>query len=126
MAISTIEENEMPEHYSLFTLVHSRKPADSVGQVVLAAAGHHPKCRIASAHYTVLAYTAVADQVAVEDGDGNDAATVTGGSAIGISVNMDLIAGQVFERNEAICANLTVDGDAANAGVLFVTLESIH
>ena len=126
MAINTIEENEMPEHYSLFTLTHNRKPADGVGQVVLAAPGHHPKCRIVSVKHTVLAYAAAVDVFAVEDGDGNDAATLDGGAAIGISTEGALVAGQVFERNEAICANLTTDGNAANAGILTVLLESIH
>ena len=126
MTISTIEESEIPEHYSVFTLVHNRKPADAVGQVILAAAGHHPKCRIARASANVLAYSTAADVIAIEDGDGNDAATVTAGAAIGVSVDFTLIAGQVFERNEAIAVNLTTDGNAANATVVTIQLESIH
>lgn len=126
MTISTIEESEIPEYFSVFTLIHHRKPADSVGQVVLAAPGHHPKCRIARASYNVLAYSTAADVIAIEDGDGTDAATVTGGAAIGVSVDFTLVAGQVFERNEAICVNLTTDGNAANAGIVTIQCESIH
>ncbi len=126
MVISTIEESEIPEHFSIFTLVYCRKPADAVGAVTLAAPGHHPKCRIARAQVVVLAYSTAADVIAIEDGDGNDAATVTAGTAIGVSTDFTLIPGQVFERNEAIRYNLTTDGDAANADIIFVQLESIH
>ncbi len=126
MSISLIEETEIPEYFSVFTLVYCRKPADGTGQVILAAPGHHPKCRIARATVVVLAYSTTQDVIAIEDGDGNDAATVTAGTAIGVAVDFTLIAGQVFERNEAIAYNLTTDGNAANADIIFVQLESIH
>lgn len=127
MAKSTVEENEIPEHYGVFSLTHNRKPADAVtDKFVLAHPGHHPKCRIVSVKHTVLVYNASVDVFAVEDGDGNDAAVLTAGAAIGISTEGTLTAGQVFERNEAIVALLTTDGDAANAGILTVLMETIH
>jgi hypothetical protein len=127
MSISTIEESEIPEHYSVFTLVHARDPADATGQTVLSAPGHHPKCRIADLKVVVTAYSTAVDVGAIEDGDGNDAATFTCAAVVGSKQTAKtIISGQVFERNEAIVHNLTTDGNAANAYLCFVTLESIH
>jgi len=58
MTISKIEENEIPESFGVFTLYHTRTPADAVGQVVISAAGHHPKCRLVRATVIALSYTA--------------------------------------------------------------------
>lgn len=127
MSISQLEESELPEHYSVFTLVHARDPADSTGQVVLSAPGHHPKCRLADLKVVVTAYSTAVDVGAIEDGDGNDAATFTCAAVVGSKQTAKtIIQGQVFERNEAICVNLTTDGNAANAFLLFATFESIH
>lgn len=127
MSISTLEGDEIPEHLVLFELVHNRKPADSVGQVILSHPGHHPKCRVVSMKHVVFAYTAAPDVFVAEDGDGNNATEdLTGGDALGVSSECTLIEGQVFERNEAICVNMTTDGDNANAGILTLLLESIH
>ena len=126
MTISTIEESEIPEHNSIFTVVHARKPADAVGVTQLLAPGHHPKCRLVSVKAMPLVYANAVDVFAVEDGDGNDAATISAGAGIGISTTGTLIAGQVFERNESVNVNLTTDGDATNATLVFVQLESIH
>lgn len=127
MSISTIEESEIPEHFDVFTLVHCRKPADAVGSNTLAAPGHHPKCRIVKVESVCLAYSTAADVYDIEDGDGNLAtAASTVGAAIGVSAEATLVAGQVFERNEAIVHELTTDGNAANAYIVFVTCESIH
>jgi len=54
MTISTIEEDEIPESFGVFTLYHMRDPAAAVGQVVISAAGHHPKCRLVRAHVLTL------------------------------------------------------------------------
>lgn len=130
MSISTIEESEIPESFSIFTLVHFRKPADAVGRVLLSAAGHHPKCRLVKGQSVVLAYNASADVAAIERGSGEDVATVTCGAAIGVSVDYTIApaAGtkNTFERNEDIYFNLTTDGDAANADIHAFTFESIH
>ncbi len=126
MVIQTIEESEIPEHNSVFMLVHARKPADGVGAVQIAAPGHHPKCRISRVIAVPLVYLTAVDVFAIEDGDGNDAATISSGAGLGISTEGTLVAGQVFERNEAIKVNLTTDGDATNATLVFVQLESIH
>lgn len=126
MSIATLEEDELPEHYMLFELTHNRKPADSTGQVVLCEPGHHPKCRLVYVKLMTLVYGA-ADAFMVEDGDGNDAiVSLAQGTAIGISVEATLIEGQVFERNEAICVNLTGDGGATEASIMTLLLESIH
>lgn len=127
MSLSQVEEAEIPDHYSIFTLVHLRDPADAVGQVVLAHPGHHPKCRLVDVKAAVLAYSTAVDIFAIEDGDGNDAATVTCAATVGSKQTAKtLIEGQVFERNEAICLNLTTDGNAANAFIATMTFESIH
>jgi hypothetical protein len=130
MSISTIEESEIPEHFSIFTLVHFRKPADGTGTVILSAAGHHPKCRLVKGQSVVLAYSTAADVAALERGSGEDVATVTTGAAIGISVDFTIApaAGtkNVFEKNEDIVFNLTTDGNAANADIFAFTFESIH
>lgn len=126
MTISTIEESEIPEMFGVFTVVHARKPADAVGAVQLVAAGHHPKCRIKTVVAMPLVYANAVDIFAVEDGEGNDAATISAGAGIGISTTATVISGQVFERNESINVNLTTDGDATNATLVFVQLETIH
>ena len=127
MAISTLEPTEFPEHNFPFELIHNRKPADAIGQVVLCAGGHHPKCRLVSMKYMVVVYTGAADVFVAEDGTGNNATQdLTGGAAIGVETTCTLIQGQVFERNEGICINMTTDGDNANAGILTLQLESIH
>ncbi|HWQ95927.1 MAG TPA: hypothetical protein VN368_01005 [Candidatus Methylomirabilis sp.] len=130
MSISTVEENQIPESYSLFTLVHFRKPADGTGAVTLAAAGRHPKCRLVKGQSVVLAYSTAADVAALERGSGEDVATVTCGAAIGVSADFTIApaAGtkNVFERDEDIVFNLTTDGNAANADIFAFTFESIH
>ncbi len=128
--LNQIEENEIPEHFSLFTLVHFRKPADGVGTVTLSAAGHHPKCRLVKGQSVVLAYSTAADVAVLERGTGEDVASVTCGAAIGVSVDFTIApaAGteNVFEKNEDIVFNLTTDGNAANADIFAFTFESIH
>ena len=126
MSKSMVEESEIPEGMSVFTLTHNRKPADSTGQVVLCKPGHHPKCRLQSFKSMCLAYSTAVDVAAVEDGDGTDAATISAGAAIGISTEGTLVQGQVFERNEAICINLTTDGNAANATIFTLQMENCH
>lgn len=125
MVLNTIEESEVPEYFMVGTVAYARKPADSVGQVILVRAGHHPKVRITKCYYDVLAYATAADVIALEEEGGTDHATLTGGAAIGVNVDAT-ITDDIFEKNEAICYNLTTDGNAANAGIFFVQFESIH
>lgn len=130
MSISLIEETEIPESFSLFTLVHFRKPADATGAVTLAAAGGHPKCRLVKGQSVVLAYSTAADIAALERQSGEDVATVTCGTAIGVSVDYTIAPAAAtrneFLRNEDIVFRLTTDGDAANADIHAFTFANIH
>ena len=126
MTLSKVDQNELPEYLVPFTLVHMATIAGATGQTVLAAPGHHPKCRLVKVTVTSEAYANVPDQYVIEDGDGNDASLAAVQSAtVNTPVNGVLIAGQYFDRNEAICVNRTVKGDAANACFVIAQLESI-
>jgi hypothetical protein len=126
MTISKIEQNELPEYLVPFTLTYMATVAGSTGQVILAAAGHHPKCRFVRGQVTSQAATTTGDQYVVEDGDGNDA---TAAALQSLTANTPTafvpIAGQYFDRTEAICINRTVVGNAANACFVIVQFESI-
>lgn len=120
------QNDNLEEYQSVWTDLHFRKPADAAGQVVIRAAGHHPRCRITKVTYDVLAYANVADQFVIEELNGTDHTTaVACGTAIGVATDMT-ITDDIFERNEAICFNLTVDGDPANAGIIAIRCESVH
>lgn len=123
---SIVDENQIPEHFGVFTLTHNRKPADATGNTVLAHAGHHPKCRLVSVKAMPLVYDTAVDVFAIQDGDAVVAATISSGDAIGISTEGTLVEGQVFERNEAIICDLTTDGNAANATIVTALFETIH
>lgn len=126
MSSVKIDQDELPEHVSLLSFTHFATVAGAVGTTVLAAPGHHPKCRLTYVSVLSLAYNAVPDQYVVEDGDGVDASVAATQSAtVNTPVDGVLIAGQVFERNEAIVLNRTVKGDAANACLVTVRAESI-
>jgi len=125
MAISKVEQNELPEHLVPFTLVHMATVAGATGQTILAHPGHHPKCRLVNAVIHSQAYGVAPDVYAIEDGDGNDAATGTQSATVNTPVTMSVIEGQVFERNEAIAINRVTVGDAANACIIFALFESI-
>lgn len=125
MTISTIEETEIPEHYGHITLIKGYKTADSTGQFQLLAAGHHPKCRITRTSVTILDGSAQV-QAVIEDGDGNDAATgLNSGTTAFVNTEGTLVAGQVFERNEAVMLNVTAAGTGIHA-LFVVELETIH
>jgi hypothetical protein len=125
MTINTIEESELPEYQTVFTLVHFRGTDGSVGQTVLSAAGHHPKVRMTKAVAVPIAYSTATDVFAIEETTGADHATVSSGTTVNIPTAFT-ITDDVFERNEGICVNLTTDGNAANATLIFATFESIH
>jgi hypothetical protein len=126
MTISKIEQNELPEYLVPFTLTYMATVAGSTGQVILAAAGHHPKCRFVRGQVTSQAYSTTADQYVVEDGDGNDAtAACVQSTTVNTPASFVAIAGQYFDRTEAICINRTVVGNAANACFVIVQFESI-
>lgn len=130
MTISTIEENEIPESFSVFTIYHAHIAGTATGQVVISAAGHHPKCRLVRAHYVAVAYATGASVFSIERGSGEDVATLTGPAALGVSAAATIApaAGtkNSFERNEDIAVNLTTQGSATNAGLLVMTFENIH
>ena len=125
MTISTIEESEIPEHYSLFGITVHYKVAFTAGIKQIVAPGHHPKCRLVSGQVHPHAYSTAGSTYIVEDGDGNDASIVATTAVVDTTVDMSLIAGQVFERNEAICI-LSTQGNAANAASVSLLFESIH
>lgn len=126
MTKSVVEEADVPEHYGVFSLTHNRKPADAVGNTVLAHAGHHPKCRLVSVKAMPIVYDSAVDVFAVQDGDAVVAATISSGAAIGVSTEGTLVEGQVFNRNEAIVCDLTTDGNALNATIVTALFETIH
>ena len=121
-----IDQDELPEHYSLLSFIHFATVGGATGATILAHPGHHPKCRLTYASVLSLAYSTTPDQFVVEDGDGNDATeAVVQSATVNTPVDGTLIEGQVFERNEAIAINRTVVGNAANACLVTVRAESI-
>ena len=128
MTISKIEQNELPESYSVFTLYHARDPAHAIGQVVISASGHHPKCRLVRAVVISLIQVA-SDVIVIERQSGEDVASATASTTEMTPVVFTIApaAGtkNVFERNEDICINLTTDGDATNSALVLMTFESI-
>jgi len=130
MTISTIEESEIEESFSIFTLYHVQTAGNATGQTVISAAGHHPKCRLVRAHYTTLAYATGASVWAIERGSGEDIATATGNATVGNSAAFTIApaAGtkNSIERNEDIAVNLTTQGSTTNAGIILMTFENIH
>ena len=125
MSSVKIDQDELPEHYSIFTLTTVVISAAGDGALVtLAAPGHHPKCRLVTLN--VITTIANADEVdiTIEDGDGNDAAVGTGSPTLGNVGTVVYQYDQVFERNEAIVANVVDAGTSAGALVL-ATFESI-
>jgi len=125
MTLSKVDQNELPEYLVPFSVVYMATVAGATGQVVLVAPGHHPKCRLVKAVITSEAYSTAADVYAIEDGDGNDAATGTQSATVNTPVTMTLVPGQYFDRNEAICINRTTVGNAANACFILAQFESI-
>ena len=125
MVVSKLDQNELPEHFGIPALVWVGIVAGTTGSTTLLAPGHHPKCRISRMQVLTLAYSTAADTLAIEDGDGTDAATATqSGTVNAVATTQALIAGQYFDRNEAIVVTRTV-GNAANAILVIVQLESI-
>ena len=124
MTVSLIEESEIPEYFSCPCAVKGFKTADT-GQITLWAAGHHPKMRIVR-FGCFLGASAVTSVLVIEDGDGTDA---TGGLSPGttafVTTEGSLIAGQYFDRNEAVCLTPTTAGTTTLA-LVFVQCESIH
>ena len=125
MTVNQIEESEIPEHYGVFTVTKCYPVAFSAGQDVVVAAGHHPKCRLVSGTVHPHIFTSTGSQFTVEDGDGNDASDNLTTATVDTMLDFTPIAGQVFERNEAICI-LSVQGNAANANTVHLMFESIH
>lgn len=125
MTISTIEESEIPEHYSIWGMTVAYKVGFTAGQKVIVAAGHHPKCRLVSGQVHPHIFTTTGSQFTVEDGDGNNATDNLTTAVVDTMLDFTPIAGQVFERNEAICI-LSVQGNAANANSVYLLFESVH
>lgn len=125
MAISKIEQNELPEYLVPFDLVYWATIGGSTGQVTLREAGKHPKCRLVSAEVVSIAYDTAADVYAIEDGDGNDAATGTQSATANTPVSFTVNRSNYFDKDEAICINRTTVGNAANACLIIAHFESI-
>lgn len=128
--VGPVQEYDMPEHYGVFTLSRTRVPNEGTGQFELAAAGHHPKCRLVKAEVVSTIYSAAADVLAIEHIDGGDVATATASVTIGTPVPMVIApaAGydEIFERNEPIMMKASTEGNAANATTLTAQFETIH
>lgn len=125
MSSVKIDQDELPEHYSIFTLTQIVISAAGDGALVtMAAPGHHPKCRLVK--LDVLTTKANADEIdiTIEDGDGTDAAVGTGSPTLGANGTVVYTPNQVFERNEAIVMNVVDAGTTASAFVA-ATFESI-
>jgi hypothetical protein len=125
MTVSLIEESEIPEFYSHITLSKGFKTADGTSQIQMVAAGHHPKMRITRAQVTVFAGS-VAVAAVIEDGDGNDAtSSLSSGTTAFATTEATLVAGQYFDRNEAVMIKPSAAGTDIYA-LYIVELESIH
>ena len=128
--VGPVEEYDMPEHFGVFTLTRTRVPAEGTGQFELAAAGHHPKCRLVKAEVVALIYSTAADVIAIEHSDGGDVATATASVTIGTPVPMTIApaAGydEIFERNEPIIVKASTEGNAANATTITAQFETVH
>jgi hypothetical protein len=125
MTLNSIEPAEIPEYFVTGCLTYFRSTADAVGQTVLLAAGKHPKLRITRADVFVIAYSTAADVFAIEEQGGTDHGTVTAGAVAGLKTAFS-ITDDIFEANEAVCINLTTDGNALNAAIISIYFESIH
>lgn len=130
MSINTIEENEIPENYGVFTLTHHRVPNEGTGQFEMAAAGAHPKCRLVSAYVLPTIYNTSADVLAIEHQDGGNVATATASTTIGTPGAMTIApaAGytDVFERGEPIICLASTQGHATNATSIYAQFETVH
>jgi len=124
MSVSKVDQNELPEYLVPFTLVFYGTIAGATAVTVLAAAGHHPKCRLVRGQIYSVAYSTAADTIAIEDGGGTDAATATQSTTANTATALTLVQDQYFDRNEAICISRTV-GNAGNAILVEVQFESI-
>lgn len=125
MTISTIEESEMPEQYSLFSTVTAYKVAFTAGQKVIVAAGHHPKCRLVGGQVHPHIFTTTGSQFTVEKMDGTNASDNLTTAVVDTMLDFTPIQGIVFERNDAIVI-LSVQGNAANANSVYLLFESVH
>lgn len=124
MAISTVEEKEIPEHYSVFSVTKGYSPAFTAGSDVVVKAGHHPKCRLVDVMVLPIVYGA-ASTIIVEDGDGNDASVVATTAVVNTIVKGEIIESQVFERNESINI-LSTKGGATDVMLVTLMFESVH
>lgn len=124
MVVNKYEQIELPEYISCPFAVLGFKTADGTGQKQLFAAGHHPKMRVVKASVIIIAGTVAATAV-VEDGDGVDAVTALDtGTTLGATTVGTLVAGQYFDRNEAVMINIVAAGTGVYA-LYFVQCESI-
>lgn len=127
--VEKIEMADLPDQQP-FTVFYPHIAAQATGQNTMIAPGHHPKCRLVKASYAMLAYATGASVMAIERGSGEDVATLTTPTALGVSAAATIApaAGttNVFEVNESICVNLTTQGSTTNAGILLATFETIH
>lgn len=130
MAINTIEENEMPENFGVFTLTHHRVPDEGTDQFEMAGAGDHPKCRLVKAWVLPTIYNTAVDVLAIEHQDGGDVATASASATIGTPTEMTIApaAGytDVFERGEPIIVLASTQGNAANATSIYAQFETVH
>lgn len=128
MSIDTIEENEIPEYFSLFSRTVLLKVSGTNGdKYLIAAPGHHPKCRLVRGSVMPIAYSTATDVINVADGDTNLAAPdLNVGTTVNTVADLVPTQGQVFERNEAIYLVRKTVGNAANAEIVDLQFEAIH
>lgn len=125
MAISTVEEKEIPENYSIFTIVKHYPVAAAASTITVVAAGHHPKCRMVSGQVNPDIFTSTGSQFTIKDGDANAASDTLTTAVVDTVLDFTPVPGQVFERNEAIQI-VYVQGNAANASTVVAMFESVH
>ena len=125
--VSTIEENQVPEHYgsiSHFEIVNTG--GNAIGQEIIAP-GHHPKMRLVHAQYVPLVYETAGHIITIEKGDGTALTVAIACSTTAFnSVDGVPIEGVVIERNESVRILSGSEGGAATVVGVNLRFETIH
>lgn len=127
MAIATIEEDQIPEHYGSYSHVEIvNTGGNAIGQEIIAA-GHHPKMRLVHAQYVSMVYADAGHIVTIEKGDGTDLTTALACSTTALnSVDGVPIVGVVVEKNEAVRLLSGSEGGATTVVMVALRFETIH
>lgn len=125
--ISTLEANEIPEHYVNIDHTEIMNTGGAVVTPECIAAGHHPKMRLVNAQITTMVHDTTQNKYTIEKGDGTDLTAQATASATALnSVDFAPVAGVVVERNESVKILSGSEGGANTVGMVNMVFESIH